>query len=110
MMSNILYYIYIIFIHVTLFAGFINKIDVDPVFTPSDETTCFKNQGESNVGKFSWSRCNVSVVPVAVSSFCVTPDPIQFGQNLTLSGSVFVGEPIPVKPNNTVKVIYLCVH
>ena len=80
---------------------------MDSLLPQFDETTDFTDQGPADQGKFSWSRCNISAVPVAVSLFSLTPDPIQFGQKLTISGSVFVGEQI--NANNTVKVIcFIC--
>ena len=52
------------------------------------------NWKDLNVGTFSWSTCNKTVVPVAFTKFELNPDPLQFGQPLIFSGQVFVGEKI----------------
>ncbi|KAH3834713.1 ganglioside GM2 activator-like [Dreissena polymorpha] len=51
-------------------------------------------------GTFSWSRCNASVVPIAVTLLSVQPDPIQFGKNVTISVAVDVTEDIGTQDQN----------
>lgn len=51
-------------------------------------------------GTFSWSRCNASVVPIAVTVLSVAPDPIQFGKNVIISVAVDVTEDIGTQDEN----------
>lgn len=41
-------------------------------------------------GKFSWKNCNTTAAPIAFSALSISPDPVQFGQNIFISFSVDV--------------------
>ncbi|XP_053388600.1 ganglioside GM2 activator-like, partial [Mercenaria mercenaria] len=50
---------------------------------------------------FSWRNCNKTIVPLAFRTLSLSPDPIQYGQNLVVTADLDVTQ--PVGTTNTLK-------